>query len=852
MAYLPKTTLSRAFIIALLVLTYFLGAKLGFSLAFKHGSVAPVWPPTGIALAFLLLFGPSLWPAILFSAFLSNYILTPVGPFVSGGIAIGNTLEAVLGAYFLRKFFPANNYFSRFKNVVQFLLLGCVPNTLVSATIGTLSLALGKAAPWSDLPVLWFTWWISDLAGALVVMPWILSLKDVFKSRWRPKEITELFFLVLTGTLLAYMTSGTRSYPLAFIHIPVIVWAALRFGKFGASTIAILICGLEIRGTLNGLGQFALPDPNISLLMIQIFIVTSVVTAQLVAALVSERRKHIEELTSSQTGLQESEVRFRQLAENIREVFYISSPLTSKYLYISPAFENIWKRKRDSFYESQDALIATIYPEDKELLLSAIQKNFNGEATSNEYRIILPDGGINWIWDRAFPIKDASGKVCRVVGIAEDITLRKEVDEELRHKANELSRANRELEHFASVASHDLRAPLRTISSFSRLLQKKFQGKLDEEADQFIEFTVDGCKRMGQLIENLLRNARIGGKSMELQTLHLKEVVQEALDDLKLEIKEAQAHITIESLPTIKGDLTQLREVFQNLLSNAVKYRRNETPNIIVSGQRNKNEWVISVKDNGIGIASSARDRIFSNFVRLHTEGPYEGSGIGLATCKKVIEQRGGKIWVESVEGQGSVFRFTIPDNYLDLKATQALSPKNVGLEYAEDKKLGVKKPPPLFEILMVEDSPADSNIIEILLKRESFPFKIHVVQDGEEALNFLKRKDGYASAPIPSLILLDLNLPKLDGVAVLKAIKADSELRSIPVIVITSSVREEDIRMSYDLSASCYIKKPRDLNGYRDMLNLLRKFWCDQVQLPNTHPVRRVSTSSESLDSLR
>jgi CheY-like chemotaxis protein len=156
-----------------------------------------------------------------------------------------------------------------------------------------------------------------------------------------------------------------------------------------------------------------------------------------------------------------------------------------------------------------------------------------------------------------------------------------------------------------------------------------------------------------------------------------------------------------------------------------------------------------------------------------------------------------------------------------------------------------------VFEILMVEDSPADSNVIEILLKRERFPFRIHLVKDGEEAIGFLRRLGGYESAPTPALILLDLNLPKLDGISVLRELKSDPELKGIPVIVITSSVRDEDVRASYEMSAACYLKKPRDLAGYREMLSLLRKFWFEQVQLPppsvERHAADEKPTGSES-----
>lgn len=527
-------------------------------------------------------------------------------------------------------------------------------------------------------------------------------------------------------------------------------------------------------------------------------------------------------------------------------MFYISEiGAKTRFLYLSPAFDNIWKRKRSDVCENPAHFLQSIHPDDKDLVLASSGKWLRGEPSSIEYRIVLPDGNINWIWDRAFPISDASGKVFRVAGIAEDITLRKEVDAELRQKAEDLAVANRELETFASIASHDLKAPLRTVSSFIRLLQKNYRGKLDSRADEFIELAVDGCKRMDKLVEDLLRNARIGGKQLELGRISLEDVVRGTLGDLESQIKESGARVTVEALPEVMVDATQIREVFQNLISNAIKYRRDEVPRILISAQRLDKSWLIAVKDNGLGIAEEARSQIFANFVRLQTSGSIEGSGIGLATCKKVIEQRGGKVWVESVEGKGSVFQFTIPDE---------LGAKKVEVDRLRERPLpglakiaSQKRNTSIFEILMVEDSPADSNVVEILLKKESFPFRIHIATDGEEAMEFLKRTGAYTSAPVPSLILLDLNLPRLDGMAVLREIKSDPSLRAIPVIVITSSVRDEDVRAAYEHSASCYMRKPRDLNGYREMLSLLKKFWFEQAQLPATRALRVEPPYAES-----
>lgn len=278
------------------VAIYFLGAKLGLCLAFKHSSISPVWPPTGIAISALLLLGTNRWPAILVAAFLANDSFTPAGALVSCGIAIGNTLEAVVGASLIRRLSPRQDYFSSWEGVARFLFFGCAISTAVSASIGTLSLHLGGSLAWRDVPPLWFTWWIGDAGGALVVVPWVFSLAAAVRYRWNYWKVAEAIALVGTSLLACHLTFGTPSLPIAFLHIPVFIWAAVRFSQWGAATLVIIVSAFAIKDALGGSGQFKVSDPNESFLLLQIFIIASAATAQLLAALVNERKEHIAKL----------------------------------------------------------------------------------------------------------------------------------------------------------------------------------------------------------------------------------------------------------------------------------------------------------------------------------------------------------------------------------------------------------------------------------------------------------------------------------------------------------------------------------------------------------------------------
>jgi light-regulated signal transduction histidine kinase (bacteriophytochrome) len=237
------------------------------------------------------------------------------------------------------------------------------------------------------------------------------------------------------------------------------------------------------------------------------------------------------------------------------------------------------------------------------------------------------------------------------------------MDEMLKSKLEELASSNAELEQFAYVSSHDLQEPLRMITSYLQLLQKKYQGNLDDKADKYLHFAVDGASRMQNLINDLLEFSRVSTKNRELEPTNCKFILNQALSNLKLMIRDNEVTISHGLLPEIMADSTQLIQVFQNLIINGIKFHGEETPKIRIAAEKKASEWVFSVQDNGIGIDPQYSERIFELFKRLHTREKYSGTGLGLAICKRIVEGHGGRIWVESELGKGSTFYFTLPIN---------------------------------------------------------------------------------------------------------------------------------------------------------------------------------------------
>jgi len=378
----------------------------------------------------------------------------------------------------------------------------------------------------------------------------------------------------------------------------------------------------------------------------------------------------ITELKMAEKELRESELKYRTLFNSSPDSTILIG-INGNLMDVNSAAQEVTGLSKEDLIGKNFTELNLLLDEEMSLHIEKVSQVLTGKSLKPyESRFIDRNGKVRYAETYLKALKK-DDEIFAFNVIAHDITERKKAEEKLKEIIDELERSNYELQQFAYITSHDLQEPLRTIASFTQLLERRYRGKLDADADEFIEFIVDAAIRMKEMIQGLLEYSRVGTQKVEFKEVGMEEELEQALSNLHALINKNKAEITHDPLPKVMADPDQMVRVFQNLISNAIKFRKpDEPPKIHVSCQIDKenNEYIFSVADNGIGIEKEYKDKIFEVFKRLHAMGKYEGTGIGLSVVKRIIEQYNGRIWLESKLGEGSTFYFSLPINIFSLK----------------------------------------------------------------------------------------------------------------------------------------------------------------------------------------
>ncbi|MEM1042918.1 MAG: PAS domain S-box protein [Bacteroidota bacterium] len=379
----------------------------------------------------------------------------------------------------------------------------------------------------------------------------------------------------------------------------------------------------------------------------------------------------VTEQRQAEADLRESEAQL-QKAQEIAHIGSWHWDIESNDLTWSDEMFRIFGLEPDAIKPKLDSAIERLHPDDREPIRVLLARTLEHKSSYEiNQRVVHPDGRLRHIHALGATVLDAGGEAVGIQGTAQDVTEQVEAEAALQRYADQLEERNAELEQFAYVASHDLQEPLRMVSSFLQLLQRRYGEQLDDTADEYIAYAVDGAKRMQKLIQDLLAYSRVGTRGKAFRPIDMNELARTVQTDLSQALADHGATVEVGTLPTVSADETQMRQLLQNLVANAVKFRAEAAPVVRVSADEvedgGRRVWRFAVADNGIGIEPQHAERVFQIFQRLHTRDEYEGTGIGLAMCKKIVERHGGRIWFESAPDaaqsatEGTTFYFTLP-----------------------------------------------------------------------------------------------------------------------------------------------------------------------------------------------
>jgi PAS domain S-box-containing protein len=784
---------------ALLAAVYLAGAKAAFALAFVHTSIAPVWPPSGIALAAVLRFGKRAAPGVFLGALLFN-ALTPVPLQVSAALAVGNTLEAVAGAWLLRRagFHPATE---RVRDVLALAGLAALGATAISASVGVVSLLLSGLLPGGSAALSWMIWWLGDASGVLTAAP--LLLLGSAPASWRRLSLStavEAIGLAATLTLSVGALLAARS-AWSFLMFPALVWAAVRFRPTGAAVVSLLVSAVVVWWTTHDHGPFGIPSADQGLLLTQTFTVVVIATSLFLAALTVEREHALQ-------TLRESEERFRLLIEGVHDhaIFLldpdgrVASWNEGATRLMGYTTEEILGESIARFHLPED--VAAGVPE--RTLAQAIA---SGRCEDEGWRL-RKEGSPFWANVMTTALYDQRGNLRGFSKVTRDFTERRRTEEAIR-RSEDFRHASEIKSEFLGVMSHELRTPLSAMLISAEMLDDPSFGPLTEAKARNLgaRLTASG-RHLLALIDDLLDLSRIEAGQLDLA------IVPTALGPLLREIHQSVASTASEQgvlldIPAgvrgrVLADPLRLRQVLLNLLVNAIKFTE-AGGRVWLQARSVDDEVVLHVRDTGAGMAPEDLDRMFLPFEK--GSAVTAGAGLGLAIAKRLVELQHGSLEVASTVGEGTTFTVTLPAARPGRDDAAAASPQRTAHMPGERA------------VLVVEDDPALLDLTALVL--ESGGLTVDRAASVADALDAITRDT-------PALVLLDLSLGNGDGLEVVRHMRAEPSTRGVPVLALSARVARSDVERALAAGCEAHLAKPI---GARELLNRVRQF------LPSDRP---------------
>lgn len=658
-------------LILFVAIVYFAGAELGLSLASLHTNVTAVWPPTGIAIASMLIFGRKIWPGIFVGALGAN-LLTAIPIPAAFGIATGNTLEALVACFLLQRVTNWQKSLESVADVMRFVVSTALLAPIVSATIGSLSLCIAGAAEWIRFFTLWVTWWMGDGFGALIVAPFLLSWSSLRRlNRKDLPEIAVLFVLLLTVVLIVFggwFPGPIKTYPLAYLCLPFLLWAALKFDQRIVTSAIVLMAGVALWGARHGYGPFVQPSPNVSLLLLISFVGTTSLMTLVVAAATNERRRAEEDKHQLGSQLELHRRRVEDIVAHVPGVVWEAwgqpDVATQRIDFVSQHVEEMLGYRQEEWLSTPNFWLSLVHPDDKERTAREAAAIFaSGKGGRSRFRWIHKDGREVWVEAQSVVVCDETGPA-GMRGVTMDITsaVRAEIERadllrresQAREEAEEASRLK---EEFLATVSHELRTPLNAVVGWSRLVRT---GQLDQDGiAHALEVIERNASAQKQIIEDLLDVSRIitGKLRINTQPVDLLLVIHAAIDAVRpaAEAKDIQLRTHVEAPGLIvKADVERLQQILWNLLANAMKF----TPQrgaIDVHLRRHVSLAEIRIEDSGPGVPAEFLPRIFERFSQADGSSTrkHGGLGLGLAIVRHLVELHGGTVSAANRDGNG-------------------------------------------------------------------------------------------------------------------------------------------------------------------------------------------------------